>query len=348
MRAADEAPSWLLTYQGSVSPLQRDRESGQAEKAFDLTLLIAPGAGQTSEVFWHVEENGRGRWPWTERFGRCRPTRSGQRDRSVVALSATTERLDHRTGSPFLADERRARGHAFSDGRYNYQVERAAKVQGRDVWQVQASNNYGPQFNLRIDRQRPVAVEMTQRVFMGMGQEYRLSLKLVDQQTLEAADARQLREGFRALVDLRSKLNRPERGRRRTGKQLAAVEGLPTAAEAVKSAGQAGGNRSSRSDAEQSGRRLSGGRQFEGRPIENFEIEAQRRPAPPPISPTACSCALGSIALADGALRPDGLSGFHLSKRRDQPLRSTEAVDAGSATRGNAGKAAASASFANS
>ncbi len=87
--AADPlAADTLLTYQGSVAQLDGDRTPGEAQKTFELHFYVAERGKESTRLYWFVDESGRGRWPWPERFGsltldaKLKPSRA----RAIAAL----------------------------------------------------------------------------------------------------------------------------------------------------------------------------------------------------------------------------------------------------------------------
>lgn len=224
-----------LAYRGSVAPQREDRSFGEPQKTFDLTLLVAPGGGADGrQVYWTIEERGRGAWPWVERFGSFSVDAKGQADARLgpallYDLGESTSAIA--LPQPWLtADEPLAAGLMWSREPWNYHVTRAGKLDGQDAWQVQVSNNYGPKRTLWVAKDNPVALGVNERVFMGMGQEFELQLRHVGREQLDAAKLSSLTSGFDALIALRSKLNLPGRkdALELTPKQLALlVEQLP-------------------------------------------------------------------------------------------------------------------------
>jgi peroxiredoxin len=207
------APGTQLYYRGSVAQLLEDRTAGQPEKTFDLTLLVA--GTDARRLLWTVEERGRGSWPWIERFGALtvdeawRPS-GGQGPALLYEMGDLTSVIN--VVPPVLAGDRTlAAGASWQQGGLSFEVRKAAKLGERDVWQVEVSNNYGPQRTVWVDQQSPIAVGIDQRVFMGMGQEFELQLRLVGTGRLEAERLAAASEAFEALSALRGKLNRRER-----------------------------------------------------------------------------------------------------------------------------------------
>jgi hypothetical protein len=92
-----------------------------------------------------------------------------------------------------------------------YELVRATTVDERRAWEVQASNQFGPQRKLWVEPESGVVVRSEARVFMNQGTEYDVSLRLVEAATVDAAAAKSLADGVAAIVKLRGKLKRPAR-----------------------------------------------------------------------------------------------------------------------------------------
>ena len=96
-----------LSFRGSVEPRVESPAGGQ--KTFDLTLWILQKSDAGAELFWLVDERGRGEFPWSQRFGRT----------SVDAQSAHGGR---RSGGALRSRRRTQRG-----------ADRAAAVRFRET-----------------------------------------------------------------------------------------------------------------------------------------------------------------------------------------------------------------------
>ncbi len=229
-----------LSFKGSVAELREDRTPGEAQKTFDLTVLIASESDQGRQLFWHLEENGRGRWPWPERFGTWSAEKGWKTSGIGPSLLYEIEPGEN-TVIPLLspalaADKPLSQGVSWTDGKWQFEVAQAAKVGDRQAWEVRAGNNYGRQYVALVDKQCPLVLSLTQRVFMGMGREHQLKWELVQETKLSEQDFAAARKGFEALLDLHGKLGRQPRSEETSfsGKQLALLaEELPRLQQAV-------------------------------------------------------------------------------------------------------------------
>ena len=222
-----------VTYKGSVAPLTEQRTVGSPGKTFELVLVFDDVTDSSARVYWHIEESGSGRWPWSERFG----VWSADADWKFTGIGPSLL-YDRGEGTsviplaaPVLATEEALEAEAeWEDGKYSYLVQKQAKVGDVSTWQIEAANNYGWQRVFWRDAQSPLARQLRQRVFMGMGEEYRLEMQIEEIKQLTPEERQAVARGYQALIGLRGKLDRPTRkdDPAFTEKQLAQlVESLP-------------------------------------------------------------------------------------------------------------------------
>lgn len=204
-----------LSYRGTVAKLDEQRNPGEPEKTFDLTLLVSRADEAGYELYWIVQELGRGAWSWPEVFGKVSldadfqihgppgPSLLFERDEgsSVVALPM-----------PFLAAEGTfAAGTKWTRNDLNYEVEGRDEIGDRPAWRVQVSNNFGRKRAIWAEDATAWLRGVDERVFMGKGEEYRLEMRLVTVETLPAGEFEQFATDFESLIQLRGKLQRPPR-----------------------------------------------------------------------------------------------------------------------------------------
>jgi alkyl hydroperoxide reductase subunit AhpC len=287
---ADESPQsgTLLSYRGSVAQMQQDRTPGAAEKTFDLTLLLAGIGGNDARVYWRVDERGRGAWPWIERFGSV-PVDASWQGESALLPSLLYDREDGTTVIPLelpllAAGTTLAEEATWEANTWTYTVEKAEKVDDRPTWQVRVSNSYGPKRTVFLDQASPLVAAMTEKVFMGMGTEYQLQMRLVGVEQLDDARLRAAVSSHDALLALRADLNRPTRseGKDWDQKQLALLTSqLPEVEKVVTDPALLKLVRTARKDVEsQTGRASAVGRlsaEFEGQTVGPFAVEGASR-----------------------------------------------------------------------
>lgn len=202
------------TYKGTVAPLTQLRTVGTPGKSFELVLVFGEVAEGSARVYWHMEENGSGRWPWSERFGVW--TADGDWNFTGVGPSLLYDRGEGFSiiplASPLLAAKQPLKAQAqWKDDDYAYAVQRQTKLDGKPAFEIEAVNNYGWQRVYWRDNDSPLALQVRQRVFMGMGEEYRLEMQLTDVKQLAGGELEKVAQGYQALIDLRGKLDRPTR-----------------------------------------------------------------------------------------------------------------------------------------
>jgi len=271
----------LLSYQGHVAQLSEQGEPGDPEKSFDLTLLVDAVDDEQVQVYWLLDEVGRGHWPWIERVGRDslfqgdqgqRPALYYERDEGVSVVPLR---------SPLLLTEVELAPEATWEHQgETYRVGAQAEFEGSPAWPIEVQNRFGRKGRLWLDPSGSLLLGWEERVFMGRGVEYRLSAHLTAQRELPAETAQGWRDAFAATLALRAPLGREPRTqsphwtepqRATLAESLAAVE--------QKSAGTPleGIARAARRDLEQQSQRadeLAVLREKQiGRPVEPFEIK---------------------------------------------------------------------------
>jgi hypothetical protein len=212
--AAEFEPGTQLSYKGSVNALSPDREKLQAEKSFDVVFAAGETENGRTTWHWHIDENGRGRWPWFERFGQISIDAQGDTTGTGPALLYQRDEGQSAIVLPLpwlFAPHPPTAGLKWSADPWSYEVLAADKLDNRPVWKVQVSNRFGRNRLLSVDRDSPLVVDVQQRLFMGMGEEYELEMRLVGVTKLDAANWQETQRGFQALAELRSAINRPPR-----------------------------------------------------------------------------------------------------------------------------------------
>jgi hypothetical protein len=199
-----------LSFRGTVEG--RAEVPGKVNKAFDLTLWILQQSATGAEIFWLVDERGRGEFPWSEHFGRL-----GVDARWRSAAAGPALLYDRGEGRsvvpiplPFLAAEAPlAAGGSFRDDKLEFQVEKSTKVGEQPAWQVSVRDPFGPKRTLWVDPRSPLVLALTERVIMGRGEEYQLKLELVGSEPIADDQFAALAKTIEKLTALRGKLNQP-------------------------------------------------------------------------------------------------------------------------------------------
>ncbi len=302
-----------VTYKGTVSPLTPSRTVGPPSKSFELVLLFDEVTDAGAKILWHVEESGSGRWPWAERFGVW--TTDGQGKMTGLGPSLLYDRGEGTSiialAAPLLVTKEKLAAEAeWSDDKFDYTVQRRANIGETPTWQIEVSNNYGWQRVLWREDQSPLARQLRQRVFMGMGEEYRLEMQAAEVKQLSGDEHQAVVRGYQALLALRGKLNRTDRKEDPTfnEKQLALLtEALPALRQTVSTGSLVKVVNSARSDVEEQSDRSSAveklAAQQVGQAVPEFSLEG-----------------LGAAKLKNDQLA-DQVTVLHFWEYRDAPLK---------------------------
>lgn len=220
-----------LTFKGAIAQVADDGEPGEPKKVFELSLFVAEATADGARLIWQVQENGRGRWAWPERFGELRLDAKLQA--TGTGPSLLYDRGDGLSVIPITlpllaATEEGAlkEGLAWTAGDFRHLVARAAEHNGRETWRVDVSNNYGPQRVLWAAKEGPLVLGLKQKVFMGMGQEFALTMDLAEAKLLEGEELSSALTAYPALLALRGKMQREPRSEEPelSAEDLAAVQ----------------------------------------------------------------------------------------------------------------------------
>lgn len=186
------AAAELLTFRGHFAPV-KEEEGASADKAFTVQVVR-----DEERSAWTLVESGRGAWPWTERFGiDGGPALLYDRGDgfSTVPLS-----------SFFMRQPNLASGSQWQLAGLTYRVLGDERFQGADVWQVAASDDYGPKRSMLVCKEDGCIVKADDRVIIGRGDECKLQWELIERKSLNEKATAEMLSGFEALSALRSKL----------------------------------------------------------------------------------------------------------------------------------------------
>jgi len=208
-------PGTQLLYRGSVAELQAGRAPADPSKTFELTLWVAEAGESGTKFYWLVDERGQGHWPWPERFGELSLDAEGL-TAGVPGPALLYDYGGGRSVIPLVAPlvivpAEPAVDVAWDRDDLKFRIDGEKKISGRETWQVQAHNKFGPKRTLWLDRSSPLVVGCDERVFMNQGTEYRLQLRLAAAEPMAADEWAAAQASFAAMIALRDKLNRPPR-----------------------------------------------------------------------------------------------------------------------------------------
>lgn len=205
------AATQRLRYTGEL--LQRDANgTGLPVHSFSIVAWVTPGP-QADELVYRLDDDTRGGLAWWERCGRQTRAADG-------SVNGPLPRLRHvhlnrpytlTVPGPWLdADgplelEREWDG-AWESRRLHYSVTGQPRALDRECWEVTGQSDTGRAQTLRIEKATGWLVTSTQRVFMGQGDRFELTLQLAEQTAVPEALAAQERRVAQALFALQSEL----------------------------------------------------------------------------------------------------------------------------------------------
>ena len=206
------SPGTEAVYAGKLT--QTDEKS--PAKSFSYHTFILSANENRVDVGWHLDE--RGGWQWPERYGEIgvlaktqktehrRPALLHEYDGSdsVVALPAPVfEYLDQLQENA-----------AFREGQIDFAVTGSGTVAKYECWRVEATLPRSRRQTLAIDKSNGLIVSMQERLFLGRGVSFELSLELQSLKTRTAAELAHWTAAWTKLLELQTKLARhPDRPR---------------------------------------------------------------------------------------------------------------------------------------
>ncbi len=240
-------PGTQLSFHGTFVKVTKDETPTDPEKSFDLTILVASDNENGAELLWLLDESGRGGWSWIDRAGRWSLDAAGK-GTTGVGPALLYDRGDGTSVIPFespllISPEAPAAGVTWTSGTLKHEFlgkepltdAKADVTPKQEAWKVAASSGYGHKRHQWID-DSGLVVRLSERVFMGQGEEYELTWQLAAVETL-APEAFQARSAeFSALLDLVATLKRPARTEvteLKDGELAALAEGLPPTEKAI-------------------------------------------------------------------------------------------------------------------
>lgn len=211
-----------LNYAGTVSQITSTGRNPL--KSFTCTVLVVAGEAGQPALIYQVEERGGGGFAWPERFGRVtapgtQPIRVLQafegHDYALPLRHPVFEFIEH------LHPESQ-----WNVGPHQYVCVRPVPSRGRECWLVEAALDRGRRQTLHIEQQTGLLVFLEERLFLGRGDPFTLTLQLDSTRTLEPAEMQRNLAAALLLLDLQRELDRGEEPRSSefTMSQIAQVE----------------------------------------------------------------------------------------------------------------------------
>lgn len=212
---ADVVPGTELHFRGTVGQVERGATVGDAQKSFDLTLLITRADDAGTDYVWLIDERASGGFGWSDRFGRWGQNVEG----SPIGNAGPALLFDYGEGKhvvPLLPPrvvlpQSTEVGAKWEHAGLEHELVKQTTVDDQKVWEVEVRNQFGHQRKAWVDPDSGLAVRYEARVFMNQGTEYRLSVETVDATRRGFDEVKSLTDGVAALEKLRSALKRPPR-----------------------------------------------------------------------------------------------------------------------------------------
>lgn len=276
-------PGTELTFVGTVAEAVRGGEAPAPVKEFTLVVLVDQWDADAIRAWWAVSEQGSGRWGWSERFGEVRlddPAAEPGNGPSLLFSTPEGKTVVPLAWPALVVPAGAKEGSKWERGGLAYDVERIVREGDRELLRVGVSNAYGRLRTLWTPHNSSLPTRLQQRVFMNMGTEFDLRLKLTDRKVLPAAEANAARDGFSSLVGLRKKASRGARSLKEewTPEDLALLrQGWPEAKAKLAAPQLAAIAKAAEADLEAQGERAgeleSLAKRYVGLPAPEFSVE---------------------------------------------------------------------------
>jgi len=213
-------PGTQWAYRGEVARIERDRTTDEAEKTFRLTLVVLTAEEGRIRLGWLVEESGGGEWPWPERVGQLEVSPTPSLDPPSPEGPAVYFQRDDSTGIVdvplplcWLPTAEIENGR-WSEGSRTATITRPDAENDENNWKIEIRDPLGREQTMELAGHGPVVTKLQRRIFMGRGEEYRMTLRLHDSEQLTGQRFDRLKAEFAAFQQLRDALGRPTRTER--------------------------------------------------------------------------------------------------------------------------------------
>ncbi|MSR56555.1 MAG: redoxin domain-containing protein [Planctomycetaceae bacterium] len=211
--AWDDSPAIESRYTGALTKANQPADAN-AVKRFSLYAAISRQPDRGRRIAYFLSERGGGGWAWPERYGAISV------DAQFKPVSGGALRLLFEyEGNPIVVPlplpvagfaAMLQAGAKWTEGKEVWEVVKRSRVQNRDCWQVQVSNNFGRKRTLWIDATDPIVVALEERVFVGQGDEHVLTMQLESLQPLDEQQLNRDTAALPALLKLQADLERGE------------------------------------------------------------------------------------------------------------------------------------------
>lgn len=192
-----------LQYSGQM---QRADQAAGPDKTFSLAVVVT----KPHQLGFLIEERGAGSWGWPQRFGvtavddvKSEPIRVLQLfDGNSYPVAV---RRPIFTGLQHLVPD-----HEWREGTGNYVCLRTRMAGGKSVADVEATFDRGRRQTMVIERETGIILSLEERLFLGRGDAFRLTLKLDGRQTLAEDEFAATAQLWQKLTDLQTRLGPPD------------------------------------------------------------------------------------------------------------------------------------------
>lgn len=192
-----------LRYTGTLGPRRSTLKA--PEKQFTLYCLVNR---QSAEVDYVLEEQGPGRWPWPERFGRVGLVGAVKPGIRVLYdhQGSLHPQAVQRPVFEFL--DKLKPGSSWTVERLKYSVVAKQTKRGRKCWRVEMSNSFGPRGKIWVEQSTGIVVAASRRMVMGQGDEFVLAIELASQNPVDAKRQAVLQKPIGTLLAIQKGLKR--------------------------------------------------------------------------------------------------------------------------------------------
>ncbi len=194
-------------YSGTLQRAETRENDAPSSKKFSLIVVASKDNGENALTFL-TDDHDEGAWAWPERFG----------TRAMPLTSANPIRIRHKFDgnlytvglrNPVFEFPERLTGEAeWTEGRDRYHRVGGKKIADRDCTVFEAELDRARRQTLAIETSTGLLVQLQERLFLGRGDAFELTLTLVDARSLDGAAAERTQGIAAALVALQSQLNR--------------------------------------------------------------------------------------------------------------------------------------------
>ncbi len=192
-----------LQYSGK---LERGEDAANAEKTFTLTVTVT----DPDQACFLVDERGGGGWSWPQRFGKLElSTPRPDAIRLLYLFDGNPAPIPVRSAFFEYADRLEPETE-WSGAGGQYSCLQTRMTNGRELAIVEVSLDRGRRQHLEIDTATGLIVALRERLFLGRGEAFHLSMQLDQQRELPAAELQATRSLAAGLLEIQARLTPPD------------------------------------------------------------------------------------------------------------------------------------------